>query len=94
MYLAEDLRLHRTVALKIPPADVVARRDRMCRFNQEVTAVAALNHPSIAHIYEIGESEGTHFIALEFGGVKHCGEYIPRRQTNLTKTVAAPVACC
>src|SRR5438477_1569214 len=65
VYLAEDLRLHRKVALKILPAEVAVDRDRMRRFEQEATAAAALNHPHIAHIYEIGESEGIHFIAME-----------------------------
>src|SRR5438105_2893657 len=65
VYLAEDLRLHRKVALKILPGAVAANQDRMRRFEQEATAAAALNHPHIAHIYEIGESEGTHFIAIE-----------------------------
>ncbi|CAN5679532.1 hypothetical protein BH20ACI3_BH20ACI3_10960 [soil metagenome] len=85
VYLAEDLRLHRKVALKILPADVVAKHDRMRRFNQEATAAAALNHPSIAHIYEIGESEGTHFIAMEFLEGQILGEYIQHRQTNLAR---------
>jgi len=65
VYLAEDLRLHRKVALKILPAEVAANQDRMRRFEQEAAAAAALNHPYIAHIYEIGESENTHFIAIE-----------------------------
>ena len=66
VYLAEDTRLHRKVALKILPADLAANKDRMRRFDQEATAAAALNHPSIAHIYEIGEADGVHFIAMEF----------------------------
>src|SRR5438874_7050831 len=65
VYLAEDTRLHRKVALKVLPAEVASNQDRMRRFNQEATAAAELNHPNIAHIYEIGESEGTHFIAIE-----------------------------
>jgi len=65
VYLAEDMRLHRKVALKILPCAVASNHDRMRRFEQEATAAAALNHPHIAHIYEIGESEGTHFIAIE-----------------------------
>ena len=56
VYLAEDTRLHRKVALKILPADVASHKDRMRRFEQEATATAALNHPHIAHIYEIGEA--------------------------------------
>src|SRR5512143_4178110 len=66
VYLAEDTGLHRKVALKILPPDVAANQDRMRRFKQEATSAAALNHPNIAHIYEVGESEGTHFIAMEF----------------------------
>jgi len=65
VYLAEDMRLRRKVALKILPAKFAADRERMRRFEQEATAAAALNHPHIAHIYETGQSEGTHFIALE-----------------------------
>ena len=66
VYLAEDSELHRNVALKVLPSDVSSNHDRMRRFKQEATAAAALNHPNIAHIYEIGEREGTNFIAMEF----------------------------
>jgi serine/threonine protein kinase/tetratricopeptide (TPR) repeat protein len=66
VYLAEDTRLHRKVALKILPADLASNQDRMRRFEQEAQAAAALNHPNIAHIYEIGESDGVNFIAMEF----------------------------
>src|SRR2546428_11061549 len=66
VYLAEDPRLHRKVALKVLPAEVAANQERMRRFNQEARAAAALNHPNIAHIYEIGEADGTHFIAMEY----------------------------
>jgi eukaryotic-like serine/threonine-protein kinase len=73
VYLAQDTRLHRKLALKILPAELAANQDRMRRFEQEAQAAAALNHPHIAHIYEIGESgssptvrEGVHFIAMEY----------------------------
>ena len=66
VYLAEDAQLRRRVALKILPADLASNQDRMRRFIQEAQAAAALNHPHIAHIYEIGESEGVNFIAMEF----------------------------
>src|ERR1044072_1890566 len=65
VYLAKDTQLQRRVALKVLPAEVAANQDRMRRFKQEAQAAAALNHPNIAHIYEIGKSENTHFITLE-----------------------------
>ncbi len=66
VYLAEDTRLHRKVAIKVLPAELASNRDRMRRFEQEAKAAAALNHPQIAHIYEIREAEGVHFIAMEY----------------------------
>ncbi|HKO97460.1 MAG TPA: protein kinase [Pyrinomonadaceae bacterium] len=66
VYLAEDTKLDRKIALKILPADVAAKHDRMARFVREAKAAAALNHPNIAHIYEIDEADGHHFIAMEF----------------------------
>lgn len=66
VYLANDTKLGRKVALKILPGDFAANQDRMRRFVQEAKAAAALNHSNIAHIYEIGQSDGTNFIAMEF----------------------------
>jgi len=66
VYLAEDAKLGRKVALKILPAEVAGSQDRMRRFVLEAKAAAALNHPSIAHVYEIGEHNRTHFIAMEY----------------------------
>jgi serine/threonine-protein kinase len=66
VYLAQDTSLNRRVALKVLPAEVASNQDRMRRFKQEASAAASLNHPSIAHIYEIGEFDGLNFIAMEF----------------------------
>ena len=59
VYLAQDTKLDRKVALKILPAELAANQDRMRRFVQEAKAAAALNHPNIAHIYEIGSDRGS-----------------------------------
>src|ERR1051326_2113891 len=85
VYLAEDIRLHRKIALKILPSELAANKDRMRRFEQEAQAAAALNHPNIAHIYEIGESAGVHFIAMEFIDGFTLHNLIHGRQTDLPK---------
>jgi serine/threonine-protein kinase len=66
VYLAEDKKLERKVALKILPAGVAAHHDRMRRFVQEARAVSALNHPNIITIYEIEQIDSLNFIATEF----------------------------
>ncbi|MDQ3174041.1 MAG: serine/threonine protein kinase, partial [Acidobacteriota bacterium] len=66
VYLAQDTKLDRKVALKILPADVAAHPDRMKRFVQEAKAASALNHPNIITIHEIGETDSGHFIGTEF----------------------------
>ena len=66
VYLAEDPRLDRTIAIKILPREVSSNPDRMRRFVREARAASALKHPNVAHIYEIGECDGTQFIAMEY----------------------------
>jgi serine/threonine protein kinase/Tfp pilus assembly protein PilF len=66
IYRARDTRLDREVALKLLPAEFTQDADRVRRFIQEAKAASALNHPNIITIYEIGEVDGTHFIATEF----------------------------
>jgi serine/threonine protein kinase/sugar lactone lactonase YvrE len=85
VYLAEDTKLHRKVALKILPLDLAADKDRIRRFEHEAYAAAALNHPNIAHIYEVGEQGNTRFIAMEFVDGVSLRETIYRGDTGLGK---------
>src|ERR1700693_4879431 len=66
VYLAQDTKLDRKVALKILPAEVAAHPDRMKRFVQEAKAASALNHSNIITIYEIEQIDSVNFIATEF----------------------------
>ena len=85
VYLAQDTKLDRKVALKILPAELAANQDRMRRFVQEAKAAAALNHPNIATIHEIGESDGVNYIAMEFIDGATLREKIHQEQTDLRK---------
>ncbi len=66
VYLAEDARLHRKVALKVLPENIAEDKDRLRRFEQEAFAASALNHPNILTIYEFGAENEIHFLAAEF----------------------------
>jgi serine/threonine protein kinase len=65
VYLAQDQKLDRKVALKVLPADLSSNEQRMRRFVQEAKAASALNHPNIITIYEIGDQDSRHFIVTE-----------------------------
>jgi len=66
VYLAEDMKLGRKVAIKILSEEYTTNRDRLHRFEQEACAASALNHPNILTIHEVGNDEGRHYIATEY----------------------------
>ena len=65
VYKARDTRLDRTVAIKILPAELSADPDRRARFEREARAVAALSHPHICTLYDIGTHDGTTYLVME-----------------------------
>ena len=66
VYLAEDMKLGRKVAIKVLSEEYTTSRDRLGRFEQEACSASALNHPNILTIYEVGDDNGRHFMATEY----------------------------
>ncbi|MGA9767612.1 MAG: protein kinase [Blastocatellia bacterium] len=85
VYLAEDARLGRRVAVKLLPARFTFDRERVRRFQQEARAASALNHPNIVTIHEIGQQDNQHFLVTEYieGGTLRSllGEGVSLRKT-------------
>ena len=88
VYLAEDIRLNRKVALKLLPPHFTINPDRVRRFEREARAASALSHPNIVTIYEIGKSDMTHFIATEFVDGKTLRQLINEKPLNLNETLS------
>ena len=69
VYKARDTRLERTVAIEVLPSKVSGDPDLRARFEREARAVAALDHPHICGIYDVGDVDGTHFLVMLQPGV-------------------------
>jgi TolB-like protein/Tfp pilus assembly protein PilF len=94
VYLAEDTKLGRRVALKIPPASLASDPDRLARYRREARAVAALNHPNIVTLHSIEEVEGAHFLTMELVEGQNLAQMLPRDGFPLDKLfeLAIPIA--
>ena len=77
VYLADDLRLDRKVALKILPLEMAEDPDRLRRFEREVKLIASISHPNIVTIYSVEESEGVRFFTMEVVEGETLSEIIP-----------------
>src|SRR5512136_1893954 len=84
VYKARDTHLDRFVAIKVLPAEKVADPDRKRRFVQEAKAASAINHPSIVHVYDIDQSDGTDYIAMEYVEGKTLDQRIGRHGLGLS----------
>ncbi len=87
VYLAQDTRLNRLVALKLLPSYFASDEIRLRRFQSEARAASALNHPSILTIYEVGEDDGVYFIATEFIDGQTIRELIKQQQLTLDEVL-------
>ena len=81
VYLAEQLSLHRNVALKILKSVLAEDESYLRRFHSEAKAVAPINHPNIVAVIAIGEHEGTHYMALEYVQGRNLREYLAKKGT-------------
>jgi Tol biopolymer transport system component/predicted Ser/Thr protein kinase len=87
VYEAIDRHLDRHIALKILPPEKVANPARKQRFIQEAKAASALNHPNIIHIYDIAETDGVPFIAMEYVAGKTLDQLIGRKGMHVAEVL-------
>ena len=94
VYLAEDTKLDRKVALKVLPPELAENEERRARFRREAKAIAALNHPNIVTVYSVEEADGIHFITMELVKGKTLTELIPSHGFALNQffDIAVPFA--
>src|SRR6478736_2324874 len=85
VYRATDTRLGRDVAIKVLPASMAGHPERRQRFEQEARSASALNHPNILTVYEVGETDGTTYIAMELVDGKTLRELLAAGEPLPTK---------
>ncbi len=93
VYLAEDTKLDRRIALKILPSKFTDSAERRARFEREAKAVAALNHPSIVTVHSVEQADGVHFITMELVEGQPLSRNIPKGGVGLDRffQVALPL---
>lgn len=91
VYLAQDVRLGRKIALKLLPSQFTNDKDRLRRFQQEARAASALNHPNILTVYEVEQRDGLHYIATEFVDGVTLREHMQTQQMSLDEVLAIAV---
>ncbi len=94
VYKAEDTKLRRSVALKLLPPSLLVNEDDRRRFVHEAQAFAALNHPNIATVFEIDESEAKTFIALEFVAGENLAEKVKSGPLKLDDALSIAIQTC
>lgn len=94
VYLAGDTKLNRQVAIKVLPAELIEKRDRLRRFELEAKSASALNHPNILTIHEFGDENDLHYIVMEFVNGTSLAEKMAQGELTLGETldIAAQVA--
>ncbi|MBI5267114.1 MAG: serine/threonine protein kinase, partial [candidate division Zixibacteria bacterium] len=94
VYLAEDTKLNRRVALKFLPVHACQDADRRSRFTREAQAAAKLNHPNIVTIYEVSEFSGRPFFAMEHIDGKSLRDLIKRKGMPLSQIIDIAIQLC
>ncbi len=94
VYLAEDTKLDRKVALKVLPPELAENEERRARFQREAKVIAALDHPNIVQVFSVEEADGTHFITMQLVHGKTLTELLPKNGFPLNKffDIAIPLA--
>ncbi len=93
VYVAEDLKLSRKVALKVLPPQLAHEVERLQRFEREAQSIARLSHPGIITVYSVEEAAGVHFITMELVHGKTLSELIPRSGLPLSGSWTSPSPC-
>jgi len=94
VFLAEDTRLKRKIAIKVLSTDTTEDSNRLARFKREAEMVAALNHPNIVTIHSVEEDEGVHFLTMEWVEGKTLGDLMAAGAMSLQRVfeLAIPIA--